>query len=237
MTLHSSQVLEDDPVIKSNERGYISYATAGPNTRTTQIFINTGDNRALDRQGFAPFGVVLTDGIETVDAFYSDYGEGTPAGKGPSQARIEAEGNKYLEAEFPKLSYIEKAYIVYEKTYEKSSKDVEKTSDAGRAASARQAAATRGDAVEQTAFGFGDIIKDQLKPSSYLDDDNIGDNIRDRMIENTGKDVLGVDGASKHLDDDSLVDDIFQKTVDGVVDDLALADTIDRCHPPPPPAP
>jgi peptidyl-prolyl cis-trans isomerase A (cyclophilin A) len=100
----------DDPVKQSNSRGMITFATAGPNTRTTQVFINFGDNRALDRQGFAPFGQVVS-GMEVVDKLYSDYGEGAPSGQGPEQGRVQAEGNAYLTQSFPKLDYIKKATI------------------------------------------------------------------------------------------------------------------------------
>ena len=100
-----------DPVTKSNRRGYITYAMAGsPDTRTTQVFINFNNNNFLDRQGFAPFGRV-TDGMRIVDNIYDEYGEGAPRGKGPSQGRIQGEGNTYLETDFPKLDYIKAASI------------------------------------------------------------------------------------------------------------------------------
>jgi len=103
--------IPDDPVVQSNTRGYVSYAMAGPNTRTTQIFINFGDNSALDGQLFAPFGVVVS-GMEVVDALHSGYGEGAPRGAGPSQGRIQAEGNAYLESEFPQLDHVLRASII-----------------------------------------------------------------------------------------------------------------------------
>ena len=103
--------IPDDPVRQSNQRGYITFATAGPNTRTTQVFINFADNRPLDRQGFSPFGRVVS-GINVVDALYSGYGEGAPQGQGPEQGRIQSEGNAYLIRGFPKLDYIKKATIV-----------------------------------------------------------------------------------------------------------------------------
>src|SRR6201996_7921621 len=76
--------INDDPVKQSNKRGLITFAMAGPNTRTTQVFINYGDNSALDSQDFAPFGQV-TSGMNVVDALYSGYGEGAPSGGGPDQ--------------------------------------------------------------------------------------------------------------------------------------------------------
>lgn len=103
--------LKDDPVKQSNLRGYVTFATGGPNTRTTQLFINFKDNAALDRQGFAPIGEV-TAGMTVVDSLYSGYGEGAPRGKGPDQGAMNMEGNAYLTAKFPKLDYIKSATIV-----------------------------------------------------------------------------------------------------------------------------
>ena len=102
--------LRDDPVKQSNKRGYVTYATAGPNTRTTQMFINYGDNGGLDKQGFAPFGEVTT-GMSVVDKLYSGYGEGQPSGNGPSQGALTSQGNAYLTKNFPKLDYIKTATI------------------------------------------------------------------------------------------------------------------------------
>lgn len=103
--------LSDDPVKESNKRGNITFATAGPGTRTTQVFINYGNNASLDSQGFAPFGKVVT-GMNVVDKLYADYGEGAPSGKGPNQGMIQQSGNAYLEKSFPKLDYIKAATIV-----------------------------------------------------------------------------------------------------------------------------
>ena len=103
--------IDDDPVTQHNTRGMISFATAGPNTRSTQLFINYGDNSRLDQSGFSPFGQVVT-GMEVVDQLYADYGEGAPDGKGPDQSRIEREGNAYLNRDFPKLDYIKTARVI-----------------------------------------------------------------------------------------------------------------------------
>jgi peptidyl-prolyl cis-trans isomerase A (cyclophilin A) len=100
-----------DPVTQSNKRGFITYAMGGsPDTRTTQVFINFGDNTSLDRMGFAPFGQVVA-GMDVVDKIYAVYGEGAPRGQGPSQGRIQTEGNVYLAKEFPKLDFIKTATI------------------------------------------------------------------------------------------------------------------------------
>jgi peptidyl-prolyl cis-trans isomerase A (cyclophilin A) len=97
--------ITDDPVKQSNGPGYLVYATAGANTRTTQLFINLADNKRLDGMGFAPFAVVLGDGMSVVQQIYSGYGES------PEQGAITHQGNAYLNAKFPKLDYIKKATI------------------------------------------------------------------------------------------------------------------------------
>jgi peptidyl-prolyl cis-trans isomerase A (cyclophilin A) len=106
------QHIADDPVKKSNLRGFVSFATAGPGTRTTQFFINYADgNSRLDTMGFAPFGQVVS-GMEVVEALYADYGEGAPQGRGPNQGRIQNEGNVYLMRDFPQLDYVKEATIL-----------------------------------------------------------------------------------------------------------------------------
>jgi peptidyl-prolyl cis-trans isomerase A (cyclophilin A) len=103
--------INDDPVKGSNKRGTITFATAGPNTRSTQFFINFGDNVNLDSSGFAPFGKVV-EGMDVVDKINSEYGEGAPRGRGPRQDRIQGEGNAYLKKDFPNLDYIKSATIL-----------------------------------------------------------------------------------------------------------------------------
>jgi peptidyl-prolyl cis-trans isomerase A (cyclophilin A) len=103
--------LKDDPVTQSNLTGSLTFATAGPNTRTTQVFVNLADNTRLDGMGFAPFGKVV-EGIGVVQKLYSGYGEGAPQGNGPDQGQIEKEGETYLAKGFPKLDKIKLATIV-----------------------------------------------------------------------------------------------------------------------------
>jgi peptidyl-prolyl cis-trans isomerase A (cyclophilin A) len=102
--------IPDDAVKQSNKRGNITFATSGPNSRTTQVFINFKDNVGLDGQGFAPFGQIVT-GMDVVDKLYAEYGEGAPSGRGPEQMRVQSEGNAYLNKDFPKLDFIKKATI------------------------------------------------------------------------------------------------------------------------------
>jgi peptidyl-prolyl cis-trans isomerase A (cyclophilin A) len=106
----TSARLQDDPVKQSNKKGFVTFAHAGPNSRTTQFFINFGDNASLDKQGFPPFGQI-TSGMDVVEKLYSGYGDGPPRGRGPSQGQITAEGNAYLTKDFPKLDYVKKATI------------------------------------------------------------------------------------------------------------------------------
>jgi peptidyl-prolyl cis-trans isomerase A (cyclophilin A) len=104
--------MPDDSVRQSNVRGAVSFAAqSSPHTRSTQLFINYGDNVALDRMRFAPFGKVVS-GMDVVDKLYKEYGEGAPSGLGPEQGRIEREGNAYLNKSFPKLDSIISARVI-----------------------------------------------------------------------------------------------------------------------------
>jgi peptidyl-prolyl cis-trans isomerase A (cyclophilin A) len=97
--------IQDDPVVQSNKRGNLVFATAGPNTRTTQLFINFADNARLDHMGFAPFGSVV-EGMDVVDKIFPAYGET------PQQDLIEEQGDAYLKANFRDIDRIKLARIV-----------------------------------------------------------------------------------------------------------------------------
>jgi peptidyl-prolyl cis-trans isomerase A (cyclophilin A) len=104
--------IPDDPVTQSNLRGYMTFAQTGqPNSRTTQVFITYNNHPRLDQSGFAPFGKIVK-GMDVVDAFYKGYGEGAPDGQGPSQEKIQNEGNAYLDKDFPKLGRIRSTQLV-----------------------------------------------------------------------------------------------------------------------------
>jgi len=96
--------IKDDPVTQSNHTGYLTFATAGPGTRTSQLFINLGENAALDEKGFAAFGKVTT-GMDVVQKIYAGYGES------PDQAQITSQGKAYLDKSFPKLDHIISATV------------------------------------------------------------------------------------------------------------------------------
>jgi peptidyl-prolyl cis-trans isomerase A (cyclophilin A) len=100
----------DDPVVAGNKRGRITFATSGPNSRTTQMFINFKHNKPLDAMGFAAFGEVV-EGMDAVDKIHK-IGEGAPGGPGPGQSAIEAQGNTYLRKAYPQLDYIKSARFV-----------------------------------------------------------------------------------------------------------------------------
>ena len=100
--------IKDDPVTQTNKRGAIVFATAGPNTRTTQVFINLKDNNRLDGMGFAPFGVVDGNGMNVVEMMYEGYGDSA----GPDQDQLEKQGDPYLLKGWPKLDHIKSATLV-----------------------------------------------------------------------------------------------------------------------------
>ena len=96
---------KDDKVTESNLKGYVTFASRGPDTRTCQLFINLEDNQRLDNLGFAPFGKVV-EGMEVVEKINAEYGQS------PNQSLIQEQGNEYLKAKFPKLDYIKKATVL-----------------------------------------------------------------------------------------------------------------------------
>jgi peptidyl-prolyl cis-trans isomerase A (cyclophilin A) len=100
--------LTDDPVTQSNKLGYLTFATAGPNTRTTQVFISLKDNARLDGMGFAPFGMVDADGMKVVEMLYDQYGDSA----GPDQEQIEKQGKPYIDKGWPKLDSIRSATLI-----------------------------------------------------------------------------------------------------------------------------
>lgn len=103
--------IPDDTVRRGNVRGTLSFAMAGPNTRTTQLFINLKDNQRLDPMGFSVVAQVVA-GMAVVDSLYQGYGDGAPRGQGPSQEAIAKEGEAYLARDFPKLDKVISARVI-----------------------------------------------------------------------------------------------------------------------------
>jgi peptidyl-prolyl cis-trans isomerase A (cyclophilin A) len=103
----TNATIKDDPVVEKNLPGTITFAMAGPNTRTTQVFINFKDNSRLDPSGFAPFGKV-TSGMDVVKQLYAGY-EDAPT---KHQDEITNQGKAYLDKTYPKLDSIKMATIV-----------------------------------------------------------------------------------------------------------------------------
>jgi peptidyl-prolyl cis-trans isomerase A (cyclophilin A) len=110
--LWRNRTIDDDPVRQSNTRGMLGFANTGPNTRATQIYINLGDNARLDAQGFAPFAKVV-EGMDAVEKLYSGYGENSGGGmRAGKQDYMFAEGNAWLDREFPKLDKLIRARVI-----------------------------------------------------------------------------------------------------------------------------
>jgi len=105
MTRKWNRRIEDDPVVRTNAYGTLTFATAGPNARTAQLFINIRSNQVLDSQGFAPFAKVV-EGMSVTEKFYSGYGEA------PDQELITRRGNAYLSSQFPRLDFIKQATVL-----------------------------------------------------------------------------------------------------------------------------
>lgn len=107
------QRFPDDSVRHTNLRGVVAYAMTGPDTRTTQIYINLRDNTQLDAQGFSPIGEVVR-GMDVVDALYAGYGETSGGGmRNGKQAPMFEEGNAYLDRNYPKLDHLRRAVVVH----------------------------------------------------------------------------------------------------------------------------
>jgi peptidyl-prolyl cis-trans isomerase A (cyclophilin A) len=109
--LWSQLRLPDDPPRQKNKKGTLTFAALGAASRTTQIFINLADNTSLDKQGYVPFGRIVS-GMDIPSQLYSSYGEIAPRGNGPNIERIGREGKEYLDIRFPRLDYIQRAVIV-----------------------------------------------------------------------------------------------------------------------------
>ena len=103
--------IKDDPVKQSNTRGFVTFATSGAGSRTTQVYVNMADNARLDKTGFSPFGKIVS-GMDIFDKLHADYGDGAPRGKGPDQKKLREEGEPYLARDFPLLDKITRARIV-----------------------------------------------------------------------------------------------------------------------------
>lgn len=111
-TAFNNLPIKDDPVKQSNKRGMMSFASNGPGTRRTQVFINLRDNKSLDKQGFAPFGKVIEGMDKVVDALYGSYPDMPPGGTGPDPSKLAVEGDSYAESNFPLLDKIFKTSVV-----------------------------------------------------------------------------------------------------------------------------
>ncbi len=101
------RTIPDDTVRQSNTIGFAGFSNTAPNTRSTQVYINLGDNSRLDAEaGFAPFGKVV-EGMDVVEKLYSGYGETSGGGmRAGKQDKLFEEGNAYLDREFPKLDHL-----------------------------------------------------------------------------------------------------------------------------------
>jgi peptidyl-prolyl cis-trans isomerase A (cyclophilin A) len=111
----AAATIKDDPVKESNKKGTLTFAMGGPNTRSTDFFINLKDNTPLDGMGFSPLGTV-TEGMDIVEGLYSGYGEMkgmTPTANGPDQGLVQSQGKAYLDKNFPKLDSIKSATVIF----------------------------------------------------------------------------------------------------------------------------
>jgi len=107
------RVIPDDPLVQHNTPGFVAFANTGPNTRSTEVYINTGDNSRNDKEnGFAPFGQVV-EGMDVVEKLYGGYGEHAGGGmRAGHQDDMFAGGNAWLDREFPKLDKLIRASVL-----------------------------------------------------------------------------------------------------------------------------
>lgn len=113
-TVHAmmnQRAIHDDPFKEKNVRGTVAFAQAGRNSRRTQVFVNLKDNRDLDAARFVPFGRVV-EGLDNLEKLYFGYGEWSPPGRGPEAARMQTQGNAYLDQQFPRLDKLLKLSAV-----------------------------------------------------------------------------------------------------------------------------
>jgi len=113
----SKAQIKDDPVKESNKKATLTFAMGGPNTRSTDFFINLKDNPSLDHMpgtAFAPIGTV-TEGMDIVEGLYSGYGEMKEMNNpgGVSQSELMSRGKPYLDKSFPKLDSIKSATVIF----------------------------------------------------------------------------------------------------------------------------
>jgi peptidyl-prolyl cis-trans isomerase A (cyclophilin A) len=108
--------IPDDTLKQHNTLGYVAFSNTGPNTRSTQVYINLGDNTRNDIEaGFAPFGQVV-EGMDVVEKLYGSYGEHSGGGmRAGHQDQMFEGGNAYLDREYPKLDKLIRATIVQSK--------------------------------------------------------------------------------------------------------------------------
>ena len=97
--------IPDDPVVTSNVRGTLSFASSGKNSRSNQLFFNINDNAYLDKEGFAPIGRII-EGVELLDIIYTEYGDKPNQGKGNKL------GNEYFKSNFPELTVMESVKVI-----------------------------------------------------------------------------------------------------------------------------
>ncbi|HVS15654.1 MAG TPA: peptidylprolyl isomerase [Thermoanaerobaculia bacterium] len=122
--LWRERTIPDDPVLASNRRGTVAFAMTGPDTRSTQVFVNLSDNRELDAQGFAVIGEVV-EGMEVLDALHAGYAETAGGGmRAGRQDPLFARGNRHLDERFPQLDRLLSAAVIEESPEEEPAGEV-----------------------------------------------------------------------------------------------------------------